>query len=156
MPGERISPEDLANRMANFIRLGPSRGVNNFVLRGPINVPTNMKSFVGIFPGLGEEGDIATVSIGQKQTPSEVYSKVLELELPQRVKDTFITVDENIRERMERRSSHQGLPTIVLGFGEACEAREEVVILGFVSGMSADEALSKLQNRVQARMSEFN
>ena len=152
----RIGGRQIFDTMLNFARRGPSRGVNNFVLTGPVNVPTLFHTFVGKFPDLsGSDASIAVAgTIGNNAI--DVYSQILDLKVPERVEDLNIRDIEEMRELFETVSIAEDLPSVVIGIGEARDTKEKVVVLYSLQGMSPTIALLEMQDRIKSCMAKFN
>lgn len=146
----------LFDKMVNFARLGPSRGVNNFVLAGPVDVPTIFHTFVGTFPNLGESDSSIAVAGTSRNNAIDVYSQILHLEVPQRVDDLKIKDSEKIRQACENIFAVGKLPSIVIGIGETMDTGEQAIVLYSVAGISPKGALLEIQDRIKNRMAKFN
>lgn len=151
----RIDGRQIFDSMLNFARLGSSRGVNNFVLVGPVDVPTIFHTFAGAFPNLNESDSPIAVA-GRRDNAIDVYSQILQLKVPQRIEDLKIKDSEEIRKICEKVFAAGNLPLIVIGIGEARDTEEEVVVLYSIIGFSPKGALLEIQDRIKSRMAKFN
>lgn len=97
----RNDSRQIFESMLNFARRGPSRGVNNFVLVGPVDVPTIFHTFAGTFPDLKGSNSSIAVAGTRRGNVSDVYSQILHLEVPQRIEDLKIEDSEEIRRASE-------------------------------------------------------
>ena len=136
--------------MVDFARFCANGHGNNFCLEGPVNVPTNFDTFVGIFPN---ELNEALAAVGQRQLDyGEVYGKILQLEIPDRVKKLEVEPDLAVRTVQERLLSQYGMPTIVIGLGETRDAKQESAYLFTVMGITPAAALNELKRRINERL----
>lgn len=146
----------LFGSMVEFARSGPDNGVNNFVLIGPVDVPTIFHTFVGSFPyPTGDDSSLAVIATRQVSA-FDIYSQILRLEIPTRVERIQVKDDEQMRRDFGKAAAMKNLPSIVIGIGEARDTKEEVVVLCSIIGISPKKALSEIQDRIKNRMSEFN
>lgn len=153
-----LESEFLFNKMANFARLGPEGGVNNFCLQGPIDVPTNFHSFVGLFLFLSssQEKHLVFVSRNPKVNARGYYPKILELDIPERVARLKIDDIFELKTIFEREVALNTIPPVVLGFGKTRETLEEVVVLFVKVGISPADALGELKKTIRARLTKLN
>lgn len=158
-----MKPENLQERIfqvvTDFLHKGPQNGVNNFVLEGPGNVPTNYNEFIALFPPItdGEVNFVILASTPQhRDDPKYFYEKVLKLEISDRIKSLRIVDHLLIRRGFEAISSLEGLPIIVLAIGKTLETNEENIALFCIKGISPETALAELQEKVQQRKTRLN
>lgn len=161
MTQERLTPESVRARIVEYMKRG-ELGVGNYVLKGPIDVPTEFENFVALFPGQIADKDVGIVAVGTSITDTlTFYSRILELELPDRVKTIMpdIQGDPNLKravEDIERFHTMMGMPTRVLAFGEARDTKEEVIVLFATVGVHPQLALEEIKERIRSRLTSFN
>lgn len=152
----RNDGRQLFDAMLNFARLGTSDGVNNFVLAGPVDVPTIFHTLVGTFPDLSGSDSSIVVAGTRGSNVIDVYSQVLSLEVPKRIENLRIKDNEEARRVLEVVCARGSLPSILIGIGETRDTEEKVVVLCSVMGISPQKALLDIQDRVKSRMAKFN
>lgn len=152
-----VNSQTLMDGAANFLRLGGKIGISNFTLRGPVDVPTFFSDFIIL-----KRSDIALkdsdiFAVGKNSLNAIVfYDRALDLDIPQRIKDLKMIENEQCRNAAEMLCSLNNLPFGVLAFGKSRDTKEEVVLLGFVGGVSPENALSEFKQRIKQRKAEFN
>lgn len=150
-----IRPEskELLEQMMVVVNGGDGMGVKNFVLKGPIvDAPIALATFFGLFPDLtGERREFALVKLNPAVDTTDIYKKVLELEVPQRIKALAIQEDRPLRISLERRFACQGLPTLMVAFGRIKDTQEEVAILFTILGYTPHQALREIKEIVRQR-----
>lgn len=156
MTEERLSSQ-LYRRITEFVDLGTSRGVSNFCLSGPGNVPTLFGDFAAIFPQRTSQDInfaivVTTPGIDQKS----YYDRILALEIPDRVRAMRIREDPLLRVIMEQAMLARGLPSIVLAIGETQDTKERNIFLLCIAGISPENALTELQEKVRERKVRLN
>lgn len=151
-----IDGRQIFDSMVNFARRGPDNGVNNFVLTGPVDVPTMFHTFVGKFPDLKGSDSAIVVAGTRRSNINDVYSQILHLEVPQRVDDIKVIESEAIKRANEISSVQNNLPSIVIGIGETRDTEEKVIVLFSVAGILPRKALLEIQDRIKSRMAKFN
>lgn len=157
MNQERLPEENFFIAIQEYFKLGPLAGVNNFVLKGPIDVPTRFKTIIGVFPipGKEDERNYLMLTTEKNQEPLLCYSKILDLEPPQRTRG--LAVDNRvIREFSEHWAAAQKMPSIAIGIGEAVKTEEEVIVLFSVWGISPEKALKEIQEATRLRKIKLN
>lgn len=150
MASERFNPGVLRDRMIEFIRSPQVAG--NFVLEGPIDVPTFFETFVGIF--LNTDPDFFVV--GDAVDLPRFYSRILNLELPGRLKEIRYGNDIIIAARLFENVRGPYLPNRVLAFGTSRDTKEEVVLLVASRGIPPQDALDDIKERVRERLARLN
>ena len=154
---EMANPQTLIDGAVNFLRLGGKMGINSFTLRGPVNAPTFFSDFILLKRSYLNSKDSGIFAVGKSNLNSiEFYNKALNLDIPQRIKDLNMSEDERARNAAEALCVLNDLPFGVLAFGKSRDAKEEVVILGFVAGISPENALSEFKQRIKQRKAGFN
>src|SRR3990167_6294677 len=105
MPAEVPFPHLLYESIDRFSRLTPEQGVNNFVLRGLIDVPSEINTLVGVFPATSPLGEFyALIQLHKTQEIRTIYEKILSLDVPERVK--LLQVEKEDRKSTRLKSSH--------------------------------------------------
>ncbi len=159
MTGERPGPNVIFDRMANFARrcaVGGGGGTN-FCLEGPIDVPTQFTTFIGLFVPPNPSAETGYAIASQERVEREkLFSKVLQLELPQRVASQPIVDDEVVRRASLARLFRSGLPFVVVGIGRTRDTNQEAVYLFFANGISPATALREIQERTRSRLAKLN
>lgn len=164
MATERGSAELWRDRMVQFMKIGTSGGVSNFFLEGVLDVPTVFENFVGIFPynDPNLEGPLAVMGSGVGNT-LDFYNRILNLELPERVKDLIKHFPEVISdeargaiESLEDFFIMAGLPTRVLAFGKTRDTKEEAIVLYATVGIHPQQALDDIKDRIRHRLPKLN
>jgi hypothetical protein len=126
-----LNPIELHKKMMSFAQAGPSGGVNNFILSGPVeSVPTEFWSATGIFdPGaIGPNESIATTTGIENFDSSEFYSRLMHLQISEALRK------ENIRElrvmqyTLRRQFHRLGYPFIVAALGNRMNDEQEVIL----------------------------
>ncbi|OGY18141.1 MAG: hypothetical protein A3F04_02255 [Candidatus Chisholmbacteria bacterium RIFCSPHIGHO2_12_FULL_49_9] len=153
MPAEVPFPHLLYESIDRFSRLTPEQGVNNFVLRGLIDVPSEINTLVGVFPATSPLGEFyALIQLHKTQEIRTIYEKILSLDVPERVKLLPVEKDLELRTMMEAHVVKQSLPKIVLGFGESESEGKEVVILFSIVGIRPEDSLAQVQQWAKGRL----
>lgn len=147
--------KEVFGRMRDFMRQGPQDGVNNFTLEGPIDVPTNMIHFIGLFPTWGGGPELIAISTTGANA-LKIYPIVSGMKLPQRVRDMKIKGDVELRRLSEIVSNLNGWPSILIAIGQTRETQEQVVVMFSVVGMKPEDAFKEIQERVKSRLDSMN
>ncbi|GEM_PF-7107046 len=153
MAQERISAEVWRDMMLGFMRGGPQLGISNFTLKGSIDVSTYFDNFVGIF---AEGMVVVGSSIGDR---TEFFSRILDVGVPERVKQFPVVGDESLRDAtrlVEGFHAMMSMPTRVLAFGKARDTGEEIVVLFTTAGIHPQEALDEIKEKVRERLAQLN
>lgn len=153
--GEFLKPyHEGVNR---FLGIGPEGGVHNFSLVTPKNVPTHIWGFSVFFPGLeSDRGGYLLYSSDQEKSIEPFRAKIPTLTIPDRVKALRIPSDTILQNLWELRCGVEGLPSIVLAYGERYNPTEKVIVLFCVQGMTPEQALRKVQQRHAEAAARFN
>lgn len=156
MNQEGLLGKNFFSALLEYFKRGPESRVNNFVVKGPIDVPTNFKTIIGLFPILGGE-DLRNYLIltAENQVPSSYYSKILDLELPQRIRGLVVD-NQGVRKSSEEWSATQRMPSVAIVIGEAIKTKKEVIILFAVWGISPEKALEEIQEETKLRRIKLN
>ena len=151
------NPRQLFENMTAFAKLGVSGGINNFCLVGAVNVPTLFEDFIGVFPKTDprEPRGYAFIST-RTQNPQEVYTRILRLDLPQRIVRLRTIEDSTIRKMLELRSARNGMPSIMISLGKARDTGEDVIVLFCVAGISPQKAIKEMKREIRTRLYKSN
>lgn len=117
MSGERIDPQSILERMMKFMG-EPETDVNNYVITGLAdNGQLGFHTFVGLYPPLTSSSDPGCVIVEVKRKrlgAGEVYSKILGLDIPQRIKDLNVVDHPELRETLEAKMKLHQMPHVLL------------------------------------------
>lgn len=156
-PEIKYDPQTLVNKAVEFLKFGGRLGVSNFTLKGPVDVPTFYSDFILLKRSCLNPKGSDIFAVGKNNLNSiEFYNKALNLNVPQRIKDLNIPEDERIRNTAEALCILNDLPFGVLALGRSRDTKEEVAILGFVAGISPENALQEFKQRIKERKTDFN
>ena len=155
-------PHQYLDSMEAFCRIPVARGVNNFVISGPIlKKPFKIYGFAGMFPMMHKDEDYNLV-IGYKREagidniPIKYYSKILGVKMNDRIKEFQVTDDAKASLINRHICLQAGLPMFCFCFGKYKKGDIEAVSLYLVQGISPDTALRAVQNKARIKLSEFN
>lgn len=135
------------------------RFVHNFLLTDDSgNVPADYWGFVGIFPKppAGTEAGYISIITDPNRAISTFNSRILQVELPERVRQLRIPADSQLRLAGSFRCAVKGLPSIVLAFGETRDTQQESILLACIVGITPAEALRVIQNRTKEAIAKSN
>ncbi|MDP2637851.1 MAG: hypothetical protein Q8P26_02225 [Candidatus Levybacteria bacterium] len=122
-----------------------------------MDVPTIYSDFIILKRSHSNPKDSDIFTVGKSNlNPIDFYNKVLNLDIPPRVKDLNMSADERARAAAETICAFNDLPFAVLAFGKSKDTQEEAVLLGFVSGVTPENALQEFKQRIQRRKAAFN
>lgn len=156
-PEIKHDPQTLMNKAVDFLRLGGRMGVSNVTLKGPVDVPTFFSDFILLKSSYQNPKGSDIFAVGKSNLNSiDFYNKALSLNIPQRVKDLNMPEDERARNAAKALCVLNDLPFGLLAFGKSRDSKEEVIILGFVAGISPENALQEFKQRIQERKTDFN
>lgn len=159
-----MSPEDknLAYRVAvaiqEFTNVPPEKGVNNFVIEGEIRESRTITDVaIAIFPESNGGRSIAAVAANPeaKAQMGDFYSRILKINLSERVKSEDVEDIPLLREVSESHSQINGLPSIALTFAKYEKTGEDVTVLYVIRGISAATALEELQGKARERLAKL-
>ncbi len=148
----------LTNNIIEFTQMGPEAGVSMFVLKGSMDgSPATFSSFASLGLDIKSKQTYFVVSI-DPEVPShfEMYNKILDLELPERVADLNVLDIETLADNFRKRFGAKKMPFIVLSFGKNDKNGDESVVLSVIAGISPKAALSAIKESVRMRKSTFN
>jgi len=149
---------DLLLKASEFVSLGEQNDVTNFIIEGPVSdSPTEIDTLVCLYPSKENSGEpgwaILSTNSDTEVNASAIYSRILGLNIPDRVKNLEIPDDSLLASTLKKRSAEHELPYIVLGFGNNVQSQKEVVLLFAISGVSPENALKELQTKARKRIS---
>jgi hypothetical protein len=80
----------------------------------------------------------------------ELYSKVLELDIPKDVGENYegMETDPNIYAKSKFNLTSEGLPYVSIGLGKVRDTGEDAVALFFATGVTPKDALAEIQQAV--------
>ena len=147
----------LASGIQEFTNIPPEDGVNNFVIEGEIRESRTMTDMaIAIFPEItGHSIAAVATSPEMKAETAAFYSRILKLNLSERVKNEDVPDIPSLRGISESRSQLNGWPIIALTFAKYEESGEDVTVLYMVNGISAATALEQLQEMLRERLAKL-
>lgn len=153
MTKEKSPSERMLEKAYEFARL--EKGVNLFTLKG-IDVPTFFETFICIFPDLISTQKTDINMVGTKIVDAKsIYKKILDLELPDRLKNIPVKDDEDLSRGLKRHMAMRGLPALMVALGKTQEKNEEVIVLFSVAGISPETGLKEVKKRIKERLSRL-
>lgn len=158
---EQLNPQEIMGQIAEFFRLGPEKGINNFIINGPVrDAPIEFTIFAGLYPPHILSPEHTCVIVGNDPEgltrAPHYHSKILKLQLSERVRQFKIKDIPSLRRGMERWVALNKMPYIAIGFGHTQDTNEEVVLLAFIAGISPETALKEFQDKSKNRLVTFN
>jgi hypothetical protein len=155
---ESIPAAELLANAVTFAKLGPKNGVSNFIIEGPIDTADrNIKVMAGIFPYGSDLIVPGYAIIGTEPQPSMVTwnRRILNLQLPQRVRQSGVPDIPLLCELFSKRSAINGWPEILIAFGKYTGSENEFVQLFHIAGMSPQTALRSMRDRARDRLAKL-
>lgn len=161
------NPLELRQAIGKIIADSPNNGYNNFVLKGPIEKPL-FHTFIGLYPVLSTSpytGGIAhkVLALVDKKLPRAedykghivaVNSKILQLEIPQRV--LKLQGSENLdltNETAMLLATLGDIPIAFLGFGNSTLGNlEEMIAMWHSIAISTPTALNIIKGKILTSM----
>lgn len=111
-------------------------------------MPTSFWGFSAFFSGLEiSRGGYLLYSTSPEKSIDTFQAKIPTLAIPDRIKALRISSNPALEKLWEIRCHLEGLPSIVLAYGEKYNPTEEVIFLFCIQGMSPEQALRKIQQR---------
>lgn len=144
-------------KVCQFLGINPEKGVNNFSLVPPRNIPTTFWGFSALFPTVGSSrGSYVLYSSDQTRDIELFRRRISTLTIPDRVRELPIASNPVIQRMGEIKCALEGLPSIVLAYGERDDPTEEVIMLYCIVGVIPDRALKQIQQRHQEAVARLN
>lgn len=155
---DQESIDSAKQRVQEFIRLTPSQGVSNFVLEGPIHdEDVNTTVFAALFPNpfneMGLQSAIFTTDSRERGKMAYYHSRILRLEISERIRNFHVPDDDFYRTVMTGRCILNGWPVTAITFSCYQQTLEEVVMMYTIAGNSPDTALREFQIKSRERIS---
>lgn len=155
---EHLNLLQVARSIEAFTNISPNKGVNYFILDGPVrHEATITQVAAALFPPVSELGTpwsvmISTTGEGREAT-EKYHSKILQLEINDRVRAFDFKDNPRIRAMFMKGCSLKGLPFITISFGRYKKTGDELVMLHSITGISPDTALREFQNKSRSKLS---
>lgn len=158
---EQLNPQEIREKIAEFIKWGPENGINNFIISGPVrDVPIEFTIFAGLYPPHIFGPETACVIVGNDPEGSarapHYHSRILQLRISERIKRFKIRDIPVLRRKMEQQVALNKMPCVAICVGQTRDTKEEVVLLAFIEGMSPETALKEFQDKSKNRLVPFN
>ena len=157
---QRPNAKNILQMMIEFSNLGIEKGINNYVISGPIIPKRHMVlSAAGLFPALSsKEQGFAIVSAvpTEAKKMAEYHRRILSLSLDQRIIDLNILDNPSLRGALSLYCFINGYPTSAILFGKYEDTDVEVVALYTIQGISPQTALKEFHERSRKKLMSFN
>ncbi len=151
----------IAQRIEEFTNQGPENDVSNFVLEGPLqNDATITRVAAALFPpkaaGVDPYCAILTTDPNEKGKMAEYHSRILRLNINDRIQQLHVPDDPMTREIMTQLCNLNGWPVIAIMFARYKRSTDEVIVMHSIAGMSPQTALREFQNKSRERIAKLS
>lgn len=150
-------PVDEFNRIIYFLAKGRvNESINLFTIKGEASEgPTKFSSFI-CFYGMIDASmmNIETYTSDNSST-TDLYDEVLGIELSERIKSLGVK-DTLAGDINAANLADNGLPSVIIGFGEYIETGEKHVSMFATTEVSPERALGNVKTKLQEQKNNFN
>jgi hypothetical protein len=150
--------EHIWENSLEFIFLGQKSGVITTLLEGHIDKHTFIHTMAGVYPDEGT-GIFEIITISQEEeftNTDKLYSKILKLKVPPRLKDSAFPLDINKAELLRQKFELNQMPFIILAFGQNVSNKKNIIGLSFPEGLNPRAALNAIKDGVMQMQAQNN